>query len=69
MRLIVHGQQAFGKDALAKILDAGVDEVVAVYCARKHCQILPQHRAWIYVFLHLLTSTYRILDCMRYATI
>ncbi|MEM8792896.1 MAG: methionyl-tRNA formyltransferase [Pseudomonadota bacterium] len=33
MRLIVMGQQAFGKDALAKILDAGVDEVVAVYCA------------------------------------
>ncbi len=32
MRLIVMGQQAFGKDALAKILDAGVDEVVAVYC-------------------------------------
>ncbi|NNE22314.1 MAG: methionyl-tRNA formyltransferase [Rhizobiales bacterium] len=27
------GQQAFGKDALAKILDAGVDEVMAVYCA------------------------------------
>ncbi|MBJ6370848.1 methionyl-tRNA formyltransferase [Sedimentitalea sp. CAU 1593] len=26
------GQQAFGKDALAKILDAGTDEVVAVYC-------------------------------------
>ena len=33
MRLIVMGQQAFGKDALAKILEAGVDEVVAVYCA------------------------------------
>ncbi|MEM6933207.1 MAG: methionyl-tRNA formyltransferase [Pseudomonadota bacterium] len=33
MRLIVMGQQAFGKDALEKILDAGVDEVVAVYCA------------------------------------
>lgn len=33
MRLIVMGQQAFGRDALAKILDAGVDEVVAVYCA------------------------------------
>ncbi|MEM1160124.1 MAG: methionyl-tRNA formyltransferase [Pseudomonadota bacterium] len=33
MRLIVMGQQAFGKDALAKILDAGTDEVVAVYCA------------------------------------
>lgn len=32
MRLIVMGQQAFGKDALAKILDAGTDEVVAVYC-------------------------------------
>ncbi len=32
MRIIVMGQQAFGKDALAKILDAGVDEVVAVYC-------------------------------------
>jgi len=27
------GQQAFGKDCLAKILDAGKDEVVAVYCA------------------------------------
>lgn len=26
------GQQAFGKDALARILDAGKDEVVAVYC-------------------------------------
>ncbi|WP_285674584.1 methionyl-tRNA formyltransferase [Paralimibaculum aggregatum] len=33
MRLIVMGQQAFGKDALAKILEAGKDEVVAVYCA------------------------------------
>lgn len=32
MRLIVMGQQAFGKDCLAKIIDAGVDEVVAVYC-------------------------------------
>ena len=31
MRIIVMGQQAFGKDALAKILEAGVDEVVAVY--------------------------------------
>ncbi len=33
MRLIIMGQQAFGKDALAKILDARIDEVVAVYCA------------------------------------
>ncbi len=33
MRLIVMGQQAFGKEALAKLLEAGVDEVVAVYCA------------------------------------
>lgn len=32
MRIIVMGQQAFGKDALATILDQGVDEVVAVYC-------------------------------------
>jgi len=32
MRLIVMGQQAFGKDCLAKILEAGHDEVVAVYC-------------------------------------
>lgn len=32
MRLIVMGQQAFGKDALAKILDTGTDKVVAVYC-------------------------------------
>lgn len=33
MRLIVNGQQAFGKAALEKILDAGKDEVVAVYTA------------------------------------
>jgi len=32
MRLILMGQQAFGKDALAKLIDTGVDEVVAVYC-------------------------------------
>ena len=33
MRLIVMGQQAFGKSALETILDAARDEVVAVYCA------------------------------------
>jgi len=33
MRLIVMGQQAFGREALAKILETGRDEVVAVYCA------------------------------------
>ena len=33
MRLIVMGQQAFGKEALARIIDAGADQVVAVYCA------------------------------------
>jgi len=33
MRLIVMGQQAFGRDALEKILEAGKDEVAAVYCA------------------------------------
>ncbi|MEK9723725.1 MAG: methionyl-tRNA formyltransferase [Rhodospirillaceae bacterium] len=33
MRLIVMGQQAFGKSALEAILDKGDDEVVAVYCA------------------------------------
>ena len=32
MRLIVMGQQAFGKDVLAKLIDTGTDEVVAVYC-------------------------------------
>jgi len=32
MRLIVMGQQAFGKDVLAKLLVTGTDEVVAVYC-------------------------------------
>ena len=32
MRLIVMGQQAFGKDVLAKLLDAAKDEIVAVYC-------------------------------------
>ena len=32
MKLIVMGQQAFGKDVLAKLLDTGTDEVVAVYC-------------------------------------
>lgn len=33
MRLIVMGQKAFGRDCLEKILNAGQDEVVAVYCA------------------------------------
>ena len=32
MRLIVMGQQAFGKDALQKLLDSDIDEVLAVYC-------------------------------------
>lgn len=32
MRLIVMGQQAFGKDVLETLLDTGTDEVVAVYC-------------------------------------
>jgi len=32
MRIIVMGQQAFGKDVLAKLLDTGTDEIVAVYC-------------------------------------
>ena len=32
MRLIVMGQQAFGKDVLAKLIETGADEVVAVYC-------------------------------------
>ena len=32
LRIVVMGQQAFGRDVLAKLLDAGVDEVVAVYC-------------------------------------
>ena len=32
MRLIVMGQQAFGKDVLEKLLEAGTDEIVAVYC-------------------------------------
>ncbi len=33
MRLIVHGQQAYGKSVLEAILEKDVDEVVAVYCA------------------------------------
>jgi methionyl-tRNA formyltransferase len=33
MRLIVHGQQAYGKSVLEAILEKAVDEVVAVYCA------------------------------------
>ena len=32
MRLIVMGQQAFGKDVLEKLIETGTDEVVAVYC-------------------------------------
>lgn len=32
MRLIVMGQQAFGRDVLSKLLDAGTDDIVAVYC-------------------------------------
>ncbi len=33
MKLIVHGQQAYGKSVLEAILEKDVDEVVAVYCA------------------------------------
>ncbi|MDE0532305.1 MAG: methionyl-tRNA formyltransferase [Albidovulum sp.] len=33
MKLIVMGQQAFGKAALERLLELGRDEVVAVYCA------------------------------------
>ena len=33
MRLIIMGQQAFGKDCLEAVLEKGEDEVVAVYCA------------------------------------
>ena len=33
MRLIVMGQQAFGKSALEKLLNDGNDDIVAVYCA------------------------------------
>jgi len=33
MRIIVNGQQAFGKASLEAVLDRGEDEVVAVYCA------------------------------------
>ncbi len=33
MRIIVNGQQAFGKACLEAILDRGEDDVVAVYCA------------------------------------
>jgi methionyl-tRNA formyltransferase len=32
LRIIVMGQQAFGKDVLARLLDEGKDQVVAVYC-------------------------------------
>lgn len=32
MRIIVMGQQAFGKDVLDKIIETGTDQVVAVYC-------------------------------------
>ena len=32
MRLILMGQQAFGKDVLATLLTEGRDEVIAVYC-------------------------------------
>ena len=33
MRLIIMGQQAFGKASLEAVLEKGKDEVVAVYCA------------------------------------
>ena len=33
MRLIIMGQQAFGKACLEEVIKRGEDEVVAVYCA------------------------------------
>jgi len=32
MRLVVMGQQAFGKDVLQTLIDTNIDEIVAVYC-------------------------------------
>lgn len=32
MKIVVMGQQAFGKDVLEKLLETGTDEVVALYC-------------------------------------
>ena len=43
MRLIVMGQQAFGKDVLEKIIQKGVDEVVAVYCDSGVCASVCKH--------------------------
>ena len=40
MRLIVNGQQAFGKAALEKILEAGKDEIV-VACLHRAGQGWP----------------------------
>ena len=34
MRLIIMGQQAFGKACLESIINKGEDDVVAVYCAQ-----------------------------------
>ena len=33
MRLVIHGQQAFGKAVLEKLVDQGNDDVVGVFCA------------------------------------
>ena len=33
MRIIINGQQAFGRACLEAILEKGIDEVVAVYTA------------------------------------
>ena len=33
MRLIIMGQQAFGKACLEEVISSGKDEVAAVYCA------------------------------------
>lgn len=32
MKIIVMGQQAFGKDVLEKLIDTGTDDIVAIYC-------------------------------------
>ena len=33
MRLIIMGQQSFGKECLEAVINKGKDEVAAVYCA------------------------------------
>ena len=76
MRLIVHGQQAFGKSVLEAILERGEDEVIGVYCAPDKegrpadpLKALAEERAYPYISLYPTRILRSGNKCVRWTPI